>query len=91
MMGVERRRTGDFSPPRSDFDMTLFIISIPLMFVAAAITVVPLVAMSRIHHGRGVEAPMGIPAKTAGMTEPQDGEEPLRCMTLRKDSRKWVA
>ena len=50
--------------------MTLFIISIPLMLVTAAITVVPLVAMSRIHHGRGVVAP-------AGMTVPQDGEEPL--------------
>jgi len=57
--------------------MTLFIISIPLMLVAAAITVVPLVAMSRIHHGRSVVAPAGMPAKSAGMPVPQNGEEPL--------------
>jgi len=57
--------------------MTLFVISIPLMLVTAAITVVPLVAMSVTHHGSGVVAPASMPARTAGMTVPQDGEEPL--------------
>jgi hypothetical protein len=57
--------------------MTLFIISIPLMLVTAAITVAPLVAMSRIHHGRGVVAPAGMPAKSSGMPVSRDGEEPL--------------
>ena len=52
--------------------MTLFIISIPLMLVATAITVVPLVAMSMIHHGRGVVAPAGMPAISVS----KDGEEP---------------
>jgi len=68
--GCRKEKDRECRPPRSDFDMTLFIISIPLMLVTASITVVPLVAMSRIHHGRGVVAP-------AGMTVPQDGEEPL--------------
>lgn len=57
--------------------MTLLIISIPLMLVIAAITVVPLVAMSRIHHGRGVVAPGAMPANSAGMPVSLDGEEPL--------------
>jgi len=57
--------------------MTLFIISIPLMLVTAAITVVPLVAMSMTHHGGGVVAPASMPARTVGISAPQDGEEPL--------------